>query len=157
MTIPARANGRHRSSIHLKMLITAQLDRSGERREFDGARRRARNIEEEFVGLGVKVHVVLRCTAVWTVIREVAALLVLDDDLSVVGPSAKLPREGAPRAARIEAISLSLSIAPTCSGRHRPSQGMPPAKTMPTTWSRTPPTSIGGPTGRLGTWLTGAL
>src|SRR5882672_1976702 len=94
MTIPARANGRHRSSIHLKMLITAQLDRSGERREFDGTRRRAGNIEEELVRLGVKVHVVLRCTAVWTVIREVAVLRVLDDDLSVVGPSAKLPREG---------------------------------------------------------------
>jgi hypothetical protein len=25
------------------------------------------------------------------------------------------------------------------SGRHRPSQGMPLAETMPTTWSRTPP------------------
>ena len=60
------------------MLITAQLDRSSERREFDGTRRRARNIEEELVGLGVKVHVVLRCTAVWTVIREVAVLRVLE-------------------------------------------------------------------------------
>src|SRR5258707_5742437 len=94
MTIPARANGRHRSSIHLRMLITAQLDRSGERREFDRTRRRARNIEEELVRLGVEVHVVLRCAAVWTVILEVAVLRVLDDDFSVIRPSAKLPREG---------------------------------------------------------------
>lgn len=83
-----------RSSIHLEMLITAQLDRSGERREFDGPRRRARNIKENLVWLGVKVHVVLRCAAVWTVICKVAILRVLDNDLSVVGPSAQLPREG---------------------------------------------------------------
>src|ERR1700730_8583582 len=85
---------RYRSSIHLEMFVTAQLDRSGERREFDGTRRRARHVEEDLVRLGVKVQVVLRCAAVWTVIGEVAVLRVLGDDLSVVGPSAKLPREG---------------------------------------------------------------
>ena len=85
---------RYRSSIHLEMLITAQLDRSGERREFDGTRRRARNIEEELVRLGVKVHVVLRCAAVWTVIGEVAFLVSRAVSLSEEGPRLELPGEG---------------------------------------------------------------